>query len=52
MPRRKQYIYPINASDSDFYQQAVNYLCKQSESEEFDLDTIEISVKKKVTPPH
>ncbi|GHT36664.1 hypothetical protein FACS189435_0090 [Bacteroidia bacterium] len=50
MPRRKQYLYPINASDSDFYQQAVNYLRKQSESDGFDLDTIEISVKKKVTP--
>jgi hypothetical protein len=50
MPRRKQYKYPVIVSDADFYQQAVDYLRKKSESKGFDLGTIEIYVKHQITP--
>jgi hypothetical protein len=50
MPRRKQYKYAVKVSDADFYQQAVDYLRKKSESADFDLGTIELHVKKKLRP--
>lgn len=48
MPRRKQY--KILASQTDIFDSIVAELQKNSELADYDMETIEISVKKKITP--
>lgn len=48
MPRRKQY--KILASQTDIFDSIVAELQKNSELADYDMESIEISVKKKITP--
>jgi hypothetical protein len=48
MPRRKQY--KISARQTAIYEVIVGELQKNSELADYDMGTIEISVKKKITP--
>jgi len=48
MPRRKQY--KISASQTAIYDAIVAELQQNPELTDYDMDTIEISVKKKITP--
>ena len=48
MPRRKQY--KISANHTAIYDAIVEELRKNSELADYDMGTIEISVKKKITP--
>ena len=48
MPRRKQY--KISARQTSVYEAIVSELQKNPEMADYDMETIEISVKKKITP--
>ena len=48
MPRRKQY--KISARQTSVYEAIVSELQKSPELADYDMETIEISVKKKITP--